>query len=153
MNIKTTYISPHKSSLGMEANVAVLVMYIIMVVLSWISVLGWVTWAVPLVFFFLEKQSRFVKFQAIQALLIAAASAVVSIVVRVLSWVFAPAATLNALSFFNPGLGIWALLNIIAALIGIAFFLIELYVLFMAYNWKQVELPIIGPLAYKASMR
>ena len=150
-------VAAHKSSLGMDANIAVLLMYVAMVVVSWIPYLGWVAWAAPLVFFLMEKESGFVKFHAAQALGIGIVRAAFAIVFQIFIWILTPKVTYDDIYYgFNRllgrGLGI-SLLTTIAIIIGVAITLVEVYVIYTAYNWKQVELPIIGPVAKKASQK
>jgi len=150
--MNTTIVNPHRSSLGMDANVAVLVAFLATIILSWISFLGWIAWAVPLVFFFLEKESRFVKHQMIQLLCLAAVRAVVLIVVQILIWIVAPASFAGGVfAFLSGGLGLLALLWLISTLVGLALMAIEIYVVVMAYTWKQVELPILWPIVERIS--
>ncbi|MCL2461969.1 MAG: zinc-ribbon domain-containing protein [Defluviitaleaceae bacterium] len=152
--MKTTVITPHKSSLGMDANIASLVIYIAMAVVSWIPYLGWFAWAVPLVFFFLEKQSKFVKFQAVQALVIGIVRAVLAILFQIIVWALTPKDLYGALNYLTGrGWGAWALFGTISTIIAVIITLIIVYALYQAYRWKQVELPLIGPIAAKASAK
>ena len=152
--MKKTIIQPHRSSLGMDANIAVLIMYVAAAAISWLSWVGYLAWAVPLVFFFLEKESKFVKFQAVQALVIGVARAAISAVFGILYWAVTPRDWLSGLANLFGWRGrtgamvtVWAIDNII----GLAIMALILYVVVMAYGYKQVELPIIGPIASKAS--
>jgi uncharacterized membrane protein len=152
--MKTTTFQPHKSSLGMNANIAVLVVYIAMAVISWIPYLGWLAWAVPLVFFYMEKESKFVKFQSVQALVIGIVRAAIAIVLQIFVWILTPRDIYSAMNYaLGQGWGVWALLGTLSAIIGIAFTLIEIYKHAKAYGWKQVEIPVIGPIAAKASAK
>ncbi len=51
-------VNPHRSSLGMDANVMALLCYIGAFVLSWIPVIQWVAPAAPLVIFFINRLGR-----------------------------------------------------------------------------------------------
>jgi len=147
--MQKTVVQPHRSSLGMDANLAVLIIYIATAVVSWIPYLGWFAWAVPLVFFFLEKSSGFVKFHAVQALGIGILRAVLTIIFNIIYALMVPTTIYGIYS----SLGAWAVVSVIATILYIAISLLTLYVLIMAWQWKQVELPIIGPMATKASMK
>ena len=150
--MKKTQIEPHKSSLGMDANIASLLVFVAMAVVSWIPYLGWLAWAVPLVFFFMEKSSKFVKYQAITALVVGIIRAAISIVFQIFTWILTPRSLSSAISYLSgSGWGIWALLGLLSTIIGIAITVLIVYLVFMAYSYKQVELPIIGPIATKAS--
>lgn len=152
--MKTTMVSPHKSSLGMDANIASLVIFIAMAVVSWIPYLGWLAWAVPLVFFFMEKSSQFVKFQAVQALVIGIIRAALAIVLQIFIWILTPKDLYSAVSYLSgSGWGAWVLLGTLSTIIGVAITAVIGYLTMKAYGYKQVELPVIGPIAAKASER
>ena len=150
--MKTTIIEPHKSSLGMNANMASIVIFLAMLVVSWIPYLRWLAWAVPLVIFHMEKESAFVKFQAVQAIVLGVASAGFSIVLQIFIWILTPRNIHSAINYaMGRGWGAVALFGTLATIISLAFTVIEIYIIYTAYNWKQVELPFAGPIAAKAS--
>ena len=152
--MKTIKIEPHQSSLGMDANIVSLIIFIAMVIVSWIPYVGWLAWAVPIVFFFMEKNSRFVKFQAMQALVIGIIRAAIAIVFQIFIWILTPRDWQSALNYaLGRGWGIWALLGTISTIIGVAITLVIVYLIVMAYGYTQVELPVIGPIAAKISDR
>ena len=147
-------IAPHKSSLGMEANIAVILIFVAMAVISWIPYLGWIAWAVPLVFFILEKTSVFVKFQAVQALAIGVVRAAISLILQIFIWILTPRTLSSAINFvYGRGWGAWVVLGTISTIIGIIITLIEVYIIFKAFTYKQVELPGIGPIGRKFSQK
>ena len=143
--MKTTIIDPHKSSLGMNANVATLIIFAAVLLLSWIPILRWLAWAAPLVIYIMEKESKFVKFQAAQALVLGIASAACFFVLQIFTWILVPKNIYSVL--MGGGWGALALLGTITTIIALAFTAIEIYLIVTAYGWKQVELPIAGPLA------
>ena len=150
----TTKFEQHKSSLGMDANIAALIIFIAMAVVSWIPYLGWVAWAVPLVFFFIEKSSKFVRFQAVTALVVGIIRAAISIVLQIFVWILKPKDWYSTAMYLSGrGWGAWALLGTISIIVGVAITVLIVYLVIMAYGYKQVELPIIGPIAAKASDR
>jgi len=147
--MKTTKIEPHQSSLGMDANIASLIIFVAMAVVSWIPYLGWVAWAVPIVFFILEKKSAFVKFQAATALVISIVRVVLSILFSIIIGIVT--ASFSITFNFGAALAIIGFLGFISMLIGLAITGLIIYLIIMAYGYKQVELPIIGPIAAKAA--
>ena len=150
--MKTTKIKPHKSSLGMDANVASLVIFAAMIALSWVPYIGWFAWIVPLFFFFREKNSKFVKFQAVNALIIGAVRAALVVVLQIFVWILTPKDLVGALNFAaGGGWGAIALLGTISVIISLLITILTVYLIIMAYNYKQVELPVIGPIAKQIS--
>jgi uncharacterized membrane protein len=109
------------TSMNMEANVAAGLSYI----------LGWIT---GLIFFLMEKQNRFVRFHAMQSIILAIATTVLFIVLDVFSL---------ALVFTAIG----CLFTPLISLVGIAFFVLWLICMINAFQGKYFKLPIIGDMA------
>jgi uncharacterized membrane protein len=105
-----------KSSTGMEENVAGLLCYI-------------VTWVSGLVFFLIEKDSKFVKFHAMQSIITFVALIIIMWVAGVI-----------------PFVG-WA----ISLLVGILIFVLWIVLMIKAYKGEKFKLPIAGDLAEKWS--
>lgn len=105
-----------KSSTGMEENVAALLSY----------VLGWVT---GLIFFLIEKDSKFVKFHAMQSIITFGA-------LTILYYIF----------LIIPVLG-W----IVDSILGILGFVLWIVLMIKAYQGVKFKLPIAGDLAEKWS--
>ena len=152
--MKTSVAQPHKSSIGLDANLTALIILGGMALFSFSLSLSWWTivfnvlsLAVPIVFFFLEKNSIFVKFQAVQALGIGVVRVVLAFIVQIIQWI------ITATIYYSVSgyLGATLLLGAISVIVNILITLVSVYVLFKAYGYKQVELPVIGPLAKKFS--
>lgn len=105
-----------KSSTGLDENIAGLLCY----------VLGWVS---GLVFFFLEKDSKFVKFHAMQSIVVFGAIFVVSLI---LSWI--------------PIIG-----SILGWLLSILAFVLWIILMIKAYQHQMFKLPWAGDIAEKQS--
>jgi len=101
-----------KTSLGLEENVEALLCYL----------LGFVT---GIVFFVLEKESKFVKFHAMQSI-------IVFLGIFVLQWVVA----------FIPFFGM-----MISWLIGLIAFVLWILLMVKAYQGERFKVPIAGDLA------
>ena len=98
-----------KTSTGLQQNVAGLLCY----------VLGWVT---GIVFLLLEKDNRFVRFHAVQSIVVFGALTVVDIVLN-----------------FIPIIG-W----VIAWIIGVVAIILWIVLMFKAYQGQMYKLPIAG---------
>jgi uncharacterized membrane protein len=103
-----------KTSMGLEENVAGLLCY----------VLGWIT---GLVFFLLETESKFVRFHAMQSIVVFGALTVAGIV---LGWI--------------PIIG--AVFSSILGLLGVVLWII---LMVKAYQGKKYKLPWVGDFAEK----
>lgn len=112
-----------KTSLGMEENIEGLLCYLF----------GWIS---GLIFLFAEKNSKFVKFHAVQSLILGASVSIIYIV-------------LNRLFIFSWSL--WAVISFITGLIGIGYLILSVYLMIKAYKKEQIELPLIGKFAKNAA--
>jgi uncharacterized membrane protein len=106
-----------KSSTGLDANLAAMLCYAI----------GWVT---GLIFFVLEKDSRFVKFHAMQSIIVSLALTVIWYVLMMipLMWLISP-------FLFLAGVVLWILLMV------------------KAYNGEKFKLPVAGDIAEQQSAK
>ncbi|MCX5997819.1 MAG: DUF4870 domain-containing protein [Chloroflexi bacterium] len=105
-----------KSSTGLEENVAGLLCYI----------LGWVS---GLVFFLIEKDSKFVKFHAMQSI-------ITFVALMIIMWIA------NVI----PLIG-W----LIGGLVGLLALVLWIILMIKAYQGEKFKLPVIGDLAEKWS--
>jgi len=105
-----------KTSTGMEQNLEGLLCY----------VLGWVT---GIIFLLLEKNNRFVRFHAIQSIVVFGAYTVLAIILN-----------------FIPIVG-W----IINLLLGILAFILWIVLMVKAYNGQMYKLPVAGDIAERNS--
>lgn len=113
-NTNNNKASVSKSSTGMNENLAALLSY----------VLGFIT---GIIFFVIEKQSRFVKFHAMQSILVSAALMVLSFVLG-----------------FIPFIGWLALI-----LLGPVSFVLWIILMVKAYKYVWFKLPVVGDIAEK----
>ena len=125
-----------KSSTGLDENVAALLSYIA----------GWVS---GLVFFLIEKDNRFVRFHAMQSILLSAVALVVGIVLWVV-WAF------GTIIFASISDVLGSLVGLVLGLLVFVFWIGMLIALVMclikAFQNQYFKLPVIGNLAEKFSM-
>jgi uncharacterized membrane protein len=113
-----------KSSAGLSENIAGILCY----------VFGWVT---GLIFFLIEKDNQFVRFHALQSMIVFGALFVLQIVINVLMAVLA-AIHLNIL------IPVLVLLN---SLVFIAALVLWIVLMVKAYQGERFKLPLSGDLA------
>lgn len=99
-----------KTSIGLQPNVAALLCY----------ALGWIT---GLIFFLIEKDNKFVRFHALQSIIVFAGLGLISIV----------------LSFT-------VVIPLIAALLSLALWIV---LMVTSYQGKKIKIPIAGEIAEK----
>ena len=112
-----------KSSTGLEANVAALLSYLF----------GWVS---GLIFYLIEKDSRFVRFHAMQSLLLNGSVIVVVIALMIVNTI---------LAFISGTLA--ALFGLLWFVIMIGFFAMAIFCMVKAYQGQMFKLPVIGDIA------
>ena len=126
-----------KSSTGLDENIAALLSY----------VFGWLS---GLIFFLIEKDSRLVRFHAMQSILLNAAALILGIglwiVWVVVAIVLAQVSEVMA-SLVSIVLGLLMFVFYIGILIGVVFCLIK------AFQGQYFKLPVIGNFAEKFSAK
>ena len=126
-----------KSSTGLDENVAALLSYVI-------------TWVTGLIFFLMEKESRLVRFHAMQAILLGAAAIVIGVGLWVV-WVVLLIIVAQIADVLPM------LLNLVFFLLMIAFYLglLIAWILCMvkAYQKQYFKLPVFGNFAEKFSAK
>lgn len=132
------------SSIGMESHVAAGLSYLSIFFLGPI---------IPLIFFFIEKQNRFVKFHAAQGILLNIAGIVLGVVWGVLATVltFSAAASANdSTGAASAGAGLaLAASGCVFSLLGLALFGFLIWGIVAGFSGKYTKLPLIGGIAEK----
>ncbi|MGI6152686.1 MAG: hypothetical protein ACOYJB_02465 [Christensenellaceae bacterium] len=149
MNMK---VPEHRSE--MKANIWVIVMYIITAILGFISGVAFIAWAFPLIFYFLERYSEFVRFYALQAVVLYALCAIIQIVLGIVSLVVSFAMASSFLSSFSiygassaaVGLVVISAISIAISVVAAIFAIIAMV---KAYRFEEYEIPLVGKLARK----
>jgi uncharacterized membrane protein len=113
-----------KTSMGLDANVAALLSYVL-------------TWVTGLIFFLVEKENRFVRFHAMQAILFGASWFIIAIVFMFIS------VTLALMDIGILSLLFWP----IRLIFWLGFFAVWIMLLIKAYQGQMFKLPIIGKMA------
>lgn len=124
----------NKTSMGLEPNIAGLLCY----------VLGWLT---GLVFFFMEKENSFVKFHAVQSIVVFGVITGIYIALSIIQGILASI-------FWGVGGGgflviISTLFGLISTLVGLASLVLWILLMFKAYQNEMFKLPIAGNIAEK----
>lgn len=126
-----------KSSTGLDENIAALLSYIA----------GWVT---GLVFFLIEKDSRLVRFHAMQSIILSGGGLVLLIalwiIVGILSLIIGQIS--SVLAFL-----VSMVMGLVAIVLGIAILIGAIICLIKAYQGQYFKLPVIGNLAEKYSTK
>jgi uncharacterized membrane protein len=112
-----------KSGTGLEPNVAAFLAYLF----------GWIS---GLVFFLIEKDNKFVRFAAMQSIIL-------NVTAFVLGWVFSIIVTIVAAAT----LGFGALLGLLVPVFWVGYLVVWIMLMVKAYQNVEWELPLIGKIA------
>jgi len=127
MLFESTRVPDKKCSCGLEQRVAVLLSY----------VLGWIG---GLIFFFVEKDNKFVRFSAMQSLILGAGWSAIWLTLAIFS------SLLGRISY-----GLYFVFTALNVLIFLAFAGIVVLLTIQGWKGSKVKLPIIGGLAERWS--
>ena len=117
-----------KTSSGIQANMAALLSYLA----------GWIT---GLIFFLVEKDNKFVRFHAMQSILVFGAVSAIWIMIALFS---SFALTINV--YF-----LWSFLGLVSMIVWIVALVLWIVLMIKAYQGEKFKLPIVGDLAEKNS--
>jgi uncharacterized membrane protein len=120
-----------KSSLGLDANIA--------------AALGYIVGILAIILFFTEKENRFVRFHAIQSVIYAVAMVVLVIVLSIVSTII----TVVFASIDSSLAFIGMLFYLLILVIWLGFFVGLILAAVKAYQGQLFKLPIVGNMAEK----
>lgn len=113
-------------------------------------------WIVGLIFFFIEKENRFIRFHALQSVLFGVANSVIMIVLMVIAMILTVVFSIGGAAADAGGGGgagsalgglLVMIVWLIFWLIAIAMFVGLIYAAVKAYQGQKFKLPIIGNMA------
>ncbi|PWT71322.1 MAG: hypothetical protein C5B60_11040 [Chloroflexi bacterium] len=118
------------TSMGMEAHIAAGLSYI---------------WILGLIFFFVEKSNRFVRFHAAQAILLGIGGVVLFFIWIVLGIISAAIAATDQTGIASLAFG--CIFTCIPALLALGLFALSVWGLIAGFTGNYVKMPIIGDIA------
>ena len=114
---------PQTSSTGMDPKIAALLSYLF----------GWVS---GLIFFLIEKEDKYVRFHAMQSILLSVACIVIMIASNIILGILAAIVDIFGLLFL-----------VVSPLLSIGFLILWIMLMVKAYSGEKWKLPIIGDMA------
>jgi uncharacterized membrane protein len=127
---------PQKSGLGIEPNLAAALSYL---------------WIVGLIFFFIEKENRFIRFHALQSVLYGVLWMVVMIALVIINFIIAIGAGVASSAAgdagFVVGMIVWLITILVWMVIPVVYIGVLILAAVKAYQGKTFKLPIIGKIA------
>jgi len=115
-------------------------------------------WIVGLIFYFIEKDNKFVRFHAMQSILFGIANSVIMMVLAIIATILTVVFTLGAAAAATAtgSGGVGGLISLLVGLIWLIFWLLALLFLVglilaavKAYQGQKFKLPVIGNMAEK----
>ena len=127
--------TPSKGT-GLDPNIAAALSYI---------------WIVGLIFFFIEKENRYIRFHALQSILFGVANGIIMVVLVIVAMILSfislgASVAIGGAIGFVVSLLVW-LVWLLFALVGLALFLGLIFAAIKAYQGQMFKLPIIGKMA------
>lgn len=113
------------TSSGLQPNLAAALAYVLSIITG-------------IIFFVIEKENKYVRFHAMQAILFGAAWVILWIVLGIVSLALV----------FVPVIG-WIINAVIYLGLGLGGFILWLFLMYKAYQGERFKLPIIGDIAEK----
>ncbi len=130
-----------KSSTGLDAKIAMWISH------AGILLYGWGGFLSGLIMYILEKENKYVKFHAMQSMIVGIAGLVLRIIFVVLFNVIRGMMVRTYLLYY--GAGWWTLFTVLAWLVVIAEFVIRLIIVTRANKGELYKFPFFGNLAEK----
>ncbi len=152
------YYEPHKSSIAnLDANLVALFVYLIPMLVGFAFHASALAWIIPLIVFFVEKDSDLVKFHCAQAVMLVFIPGVSFIYYfndysyyrwycMVTGWFVSFSGIMSLLTGSVFGI-ILLIFGLIAGIITLVFFVFKVIAMIKAYNYIAYEVPVIGKIA------
>lgn len=141
---------PHKSSLGLDGNIVMLLAYFGSILLCFIPFLNSISWIVPLVIFLLEKDSDYVRFHAVQALFLEILGVIISVVLGLIIAILATFAIFNS---SVSAITIAGFTTIITLATPTIMFIFSIVAAVKGWTYECYKIPIIGDIAEKFTIK
>jgi len=148
--MKNEIYSPHQASLlGADANMIALLTYLSSTVMGWIPVLKYVAFFAPLIVYFIEKDSLFVRFHSMQAFLLNIISSAVSALYSMIMGVSVVGIGFG-LKSISTGLfsaGVALAVSFLVMAFSVVILVYNILAMIGAHHYKEYHIPVIGSLA------
>lgn len=129
-----------------------LICYLVSIPLGWIPLVRYVAWLTPLALFLLEKQSKFVKFHAMQSFLLHMVSAVLSFLVSAVLGGILGIGSISTDTYYATA-GLAGIIGLLTTVISLVILVCAIIAMVGAYKYKETQLPIIGGIAQRNALK
>lgn len=141
----------HKSSLGnVSGNVVSMLAYLAPIIISFIPRIGiYIAWIIPIIIYLLEKDSRFVKFHALQSFLLNIVGTIIGIVILIVGAVLIGGGAM--IGGLTGSAGGALIITAVTLVIAVIMLILDILAMIGAYKYREYHIPIIGNLAMNIS--
>lgn len=147
--MKNMIYAPHKSTIGnLDANLVALLVYFVSTVAGWIPIVKYAAWLAPLVVFFVEKNSRLVRFHSMQAFMLEIFSSILAVIVAIMS-AASVMATTTAADGGAAAVATLAIIMVIYIILLIVITVFSIIAMVGAWNYKEKHIPLVGSISEK----
>ena len=138
---------------GLDAKWVILIAYFGATVLGLVPGVKYVSWLIPLIVFFVDRENDFIAFHAIQAFLLEIVAAVIYIILGIIVAASAIGAYSSAVLMSGAGVaaGVGAAIafGAIVVLVSIAVLIFAILAAIKGYKYEIYEIPLVGKWAEK----
>lgn len=105
-------------------------------------VVGYVAWVLPLVIFFVEKQSGLVRFHSMQAFVLNLIGSVINICVAIIFGILTAIFSLIKIGFIASIIS-----ALVSVAVGVAILVFAILAMIGAYQYNEYEIPVVSSIA------
>lgn len=139
---------PNKSVTGLDANILVLIIYLVCIVLGFIQTPCYIVWIFPITFYFLEKGNQYLQLYMLQGFILFAFNAVITGIFAAIRWgvsliYFSPLRDMYPIPY-----GVYALDGVIVTINALVA-VVALICIIKAWKYEYYKIPVVYPLAQK----
>lgn len=147
--MKNEIYESHKASLlGADANLIAMLSYLAATIVGWIPVIKYVSFFAPLIVYFIERDSLFVKFHSMQAFMLNVISSLLTIIYSIIMGASVAGMGISlgtaSISTGFTSIGVAFVSSFAVMAISIALLIFNLLAMIGAYRYKEYHIPIIG---------
>ncbi len=146
--------APHKSSLGgLDANLMATLCYAAAFIIGLIPGIRYIAFLAPLALYILEKDSRFVKFHAMQAFMLQLFNMLLGVIIGVIAAAVVAGSTASlfagSAAGFGTAVGGGTIFLVLAGIVSVVAWVFAIIAAVKAYGYTEYEIPLLGGLARK----
>lgn len=144
-------VNTKSSILNLDANMIIVLCYLGSLIMTWIPVVGYFSWMLPLIIYLVEKENEFIKNQSFQATFFYIIITIISLLFNLI-WILSFPQSyfdITDLNNFSGSILIMSIFNILSKLFALLITIISIIAASKTWNYIEYKIPIIGNMASK----